>query len=325
MTTSASSKPAATPTLTPTQLSLADTMITAPDTQPFFLFQVAGDARLRGMSWDGATNGLFTRSGPFGLSSQSPDGRYAVLSGSVYDRHGLAVGAFPWSSKDLRATWSTDSAVMCKVPDLGVAGGTLRLELAAVGHRPRTVAQGFGTFHDQSGFPVLACDPKRDRAIVAEFTQGFSPSQAWVLQISTGRVVRSIGLAGAPIAAAADGSLLATSSMTGQTWRTTIEAADDGTVLATINDFAAHGFAGDSSLLVGSGPNQSTVVLDWRTGKHVWSSSTAPYFGYFSEPGGSHLVVGLTSTSGYLGEAFLIGKTGALAQLPSGIAAALNY
>jgi hypothetical protein len=268
--------------------------------------------------------GLFTRSGPFGLSSQSPDGRYAVLGGRLYDRHGQGWGAFPWSSEDMRATWSPDSAVMCRVPDLGVSGGTLRLELASVGQRPRIIAQGFGTFHDQSGFPVLACDLKRDRAVVAEFSQGFAPTQAWVIQISDGKVLRSIGPAEAPIAASADGSLLARSSRTGQTWRTTIETADDGTVVATINDFAAHGFSGDTSLLVGSGPNQSTVVLDWRTGRDIWSSSAAPYFGYLSEPGGSHLVVALASTTGYLGEAFLIGKSGALAQLPSGIAAALN-
>ena len=303
-------------------------MISAPDSRPFIVFQETGDARLRGISWDGSISGLFSQSGPFGLISQSPDGRYVVLDGSLYDRHGHVLGAFPWAGKDFSATWTPDSSAMCKaVPVTPITGSPMRLQVAGAGQAPRTVAQGYVTYSDNASFPVLACDPKRDRAIVAEFGQGIAPSAIWIIQLSTNTVVRTINAPGATVAATSDAMFIARSafpSASGQTLRTSVERADDGGIVGTVPDFDTHGFSGDGALLVGlSGLAHAPAVVNWRTGQRVWTGS-GRWFGYLVEPGGPHIVVGLSTASGELGDAYLIGAGGVVKQLPTGMAAALQ-
>jgi len=322
--TPAATKPSASPLARPSpsqailaQIALSDSAIDVPESQPLLLFQAYGDGRLRGLSWDGAKSGLVTRSGSFGLQAQSPDGRYVLISGMLTDRGGHSVGPFPWQEKDMTATWSPDDTAMCKVPFLGGAGAPLRLEMAPVGQSPRLVARGFGTFHDQSAFPVLSCDPKADQAIVAEFSQGFQPSQGWVIRISSGAVIGTFTGGSTPIAATADGSLLLLANPGAGL---TVVQSVNGTALATINGFEARGFSGDGSLLVGTDAQHRAVVLNWRTGRRLWSSSAA-LFGYIPEPNGPHLAVAIDGSDGSVGDAFLIGPSGALKRLPAGIAA----
>ena len=300
---------------------MTNSRLDVPETQPLFLFQADGDARLRGASWDGEQTGLLTQSGSFGLVQQSGDGRYVIINGVLMDRQGHSLGPLPWQEKGMTATWTPDGTAMCKVPSLGVTGAPLRLELAGVGQAPRVVARAFGTFHDQSAFPVLVCDPKDDRAVVAEFSQGFQPSQGWVIRMSTGAVLGTFTAGNTPIAATADGSLLLLA--TPGSGRTVVQSFD-GSTLTTINGFEARGFSGDGSLLVGN-DRHDTVVINWRTGQRVWSSRAAPFFGYVPEANGPHLVVSVAAADGNVGDALLIGPSGVLKRFPLGIAAGWKY
>jgi hypothetical protein len=303
-------------------------MIGAPDSQAFLLFKLQGDARLRGISWDGATNGLFTTSGTFGLwSGQSPDGRYVILDGKLYDRHGQALAALPWPGKGEAPAWSSDGTLMCNaVPAASSSGSPMRLQTASPGKAARTVASGFTVYSDNASYPVLACDPIHDRAVVAFNPQGVAPAHLWVFRLSTGAITQSLDTGGwATVSTDASMLALSSASATG-TWRTVVQRIDDGGVLTTIDDFAGHGFSADGSLLVGTSGPRTTVLLNWRTGRRLWQSSGGPYGGYRAEPNGQHMAIGLGIVGGSdQADVYIVASDGSSVLLPEQVQAALEY
>ena len=177
----------------------------------------------------------------------------------------------------------------------------MRLETALIGQSAKVVATGYTTYSDNAVYRVLACDPGTDRAIVASFGQGVTPSQLWVFRLSTGAVVRSVDYAGVIgwVAGSADGSMLAESSPpvgAATNWKTTIRSADDGKQLGTIDDLVARGFSGDKTLVVGNTPAAAAVV-DWKTGRKVWTMS-GPYGGFIAEPAGRRIALGVGFVGG---------------------------
>ncbi|MDQ2913073.1 MAG: hypothetical protein M3T56_07435 [Chloroflexota bacterium] len=306
----------------------------------FVLFQQPGETRLRAISFGAEVNGILqaevaqTTAGAGW--SQSPYGIPYIVDSTAYDRDGKPLGTIPWSGKHSK-TWSSEGRFLCAaVPASATAGAQMRLETAFIGQPAKVVASGFTTYSDNAGYPVLACDEGTDRAIVAVFGQGIAPARLWVFRLSTGAIIRSVDYAGAVgwVAASADGSMLAESARqsTGGKWKATIRAADDGAQQGTIDDFAVQGFSGDKTLVVGpiggtalapGGP--TTAVIDWKTGRNVWSTS-GTYGGYLPEPAGRRLAVGI----GFVGgsdqrDVYLVGPDGLIALLPERVRVALLY
>ena len=179
---------------------------------------------------------------------------------------------------------------------------------------------------------MLACDEGTDRAITAQFGQGIAPGRLWVFRLSTGALIRSVDYRG-PIsdfgwvAASADGSMLAESARTGGAggpWKATIRSADDGAQLGTIDGFVVQGFSGDKSLVVGASET-STAVIDWKTGRRVWSTN-GRYGGFLPEPTGPRLAVGI----GFVGgsdqrDVYLVSPSGSAVLLPERVRVSLRY
>ncbi|MEK6207838.1 MAG: hypothetical protein AABM32_09370 [Chloroflexota bacterium] len=261
--------------------------------------------------------------------SQSLQGTPYLVGTTVYDRDGKSLGTIPWAAKESK-TWSSDGRFLCAaVPGTATAGAQMRLEMALIGQTAKVVATGYTTYSDNAVYRVLACDQGTDRAIVASFGQGTTASKLWVFRLSSGAVVRSVDYAGVGgwVAASADGSMLAESVPpvgAATNWKTTIRSADDGAQLATIDDLVARGFSGDKSLVVGNTPGAAAVV-DWKTGRKVWTAS-GPYGGFLAEPAGRRFAVGV----GFVGgsdqrDVYLVAADGSAPLLPERVRVSLRY
>jgi hypothetical protein len=260
--------------------------------------------------------------------NQSPDTTRFVADNMVYDRNGASLGSLPWPGKGGgEAVWSADGRQLCHaIPAWQASGAPMKLEVAGVGERPHPVASGFGIYGDNAVYPVLACDKARDRAIVASFGQGLAPSVLWVIRLSTGSVIRTLTAPGRWVTASSDGLMLARTIAVGNRTRVTIEKADDGTILKSIDDFSAQGFSGDGSLLIGVERSSATVLLNWRDGKRLWSSTAGPYGGFLAEAGGRHVAIGIGFVGGSdQADVYLVGPDGSAVLLPEQIRAGLRY
>jgi hypothetical protein len=333
-TVATSTSPAASPTLPP---RIQDTSAAFPAVSgAIVLFQVPSETRLRAISFGGEVNGLLQASvGQTSAAagwSQSPYGAPYLVGSTAYDRDGKALGPIPWPATTAKR-WSSDGRFLCAaVPASATNGAQMRLEMALIGQPAKVIASGFTTFGNTAGYPVLACDEGTDRAIAAQFGQGIAPGRLWVFRLSNGLMIRSVDYSG-PIsdfgwvAASADGSMLAESTRTGGAggpWKATIRSADNGAQLGTLDGFVVRGFSGDKSLVVGAN-DTSVAVIDWKTGRKVWSTA-GPYGGFLPEPTGQRLAVGV----GFVGgsdqrDVYLVQPDGAVKLLYERVRVALLY
>jgi hypothetical protein len=320
------------PAPTAARLTLSDARLVA-DTRSRFLFEAAGETRLRAVSWTDATNGVLAGEVPAKATFwPSPDGRRYVLNGNIYDADGRELGVLPWQDPSL--TWSRDGQFLCTaVPETRENGAPMQLQIDFPGQQPRIVASGYGIYGNNAGYPVLACDATSDRVVVASFGQGLFAGHLWVFRLSTGTLIRSedlgANLAGSWITASADGTLLAhsTSATMSGPMTTIVRSAESPTALQTLPDFEARGFSGDSSLLVGvTGPN-SVALIEWKAARRVWSATGLQYGGYFPEPGGAHIAVGLGFVGGTeeQGDVYIVSPDGTSVILPSGVHVVPHY
>lgn len=331
---------AAPPTVTATASPTAPPRIQAAETPfvavagPFVVFQMPGETRLRAIPFGGEANGRLEGGGAGQTSGsagwlQSPYGAPYLVGNFVFGRDGHPVGPVAWPSK-VTPTWSAKGTSLCAaVPERDVTGSALRLEILTLGQPARLVATGFATFSDNAVYRVLACDESTDRAVVASFGQGVTASKLWVFRISTGAVVRSVDYAGVNgwVAASADGSMLAETVRAGGAggpWKATIRATDDGAQLGTVDGYVVQGFSGDKTLIVGANET-SVAVIEWKTGRKVWTAS-GPYGGFLAEPAGRRFAVGI----GFVGgsdqrDVYLVAPDGSAPLLPDRVRVALLY
>ncbi len=299
----------------------------------FVLFQLSTETGLRAVSFGGEVNGLLptsiTQLSGYAGWQQSPYGIPYILGSTVYDRAGKSLGTLPWTIRQT-VTWSADGRFLCAaVPERATTGAQMRLETAVPGQPAKLIASGFMTYADNATYPVLACDESTDRVIVASFGQGVAPSRLVVFRLSTGAVIRSVDYAGmlSWVAASADGTMLVETlhfDTASQRWSATIRSADDGTTMGRVDGFVAQGFSGDNTLLVGASDSVAAVV-DWKTGRAIWSAS-GPYGGFLAEPAGRRLAVGI----GFVGgsdqrDVYLVSADGSAALLPAQVRVALHY
>jgi hypothetical protein len=297
------------------------------------LFQLPSETGLHAISFGAEVNGLIKGQAPQTTAAaawlQSPSGVPFLIGTIAYDRDGKELGTIPWPATATK-TWSTDGRFLCAaVPASATTGAQIRLEMAFVGQPAKVIASGFTTYVDNATYPVLACDQGADRAIVAVFGQGVSATRLYVFRVSNGALIRSVDYAGVGgwVAASADGSMLAESVppvAPATNWKTTIRSADTGAQLGSIDDLLVRGFSGDKTLVVGNTPSAAAVV-DWKTGRKVWSA-TGSYGGYLPEPAGPRLAVGI----GFVGgsdqrDVYLVGPNGFLTLLPERVRVSLHY
>jgi hypothetical protein len=315
----------------PTRLQISDAPLPAV-AGAFVLFQLPGETRLRAVSFSAEVNGVAGgQVAADAVWSQSPYGIPYVVGSTAYDRDGKSLGRIPWSGKESK-TWSSEGRFLCAaVPERAATGAQMLLEMAFIGQPANVIASGFASYDDNAGYPVLACDQRTDRAVVAVFGQGIAPARLWVFRLSTGAMIRSVdysGLSGSGgwVAATADGSLLAEtvrSGGAGGPWKATIRSTDDGAELGTVDGFVVRGFSGDNSRVVAANAT-STAVLEWKTGRLIWSTPGS-YGGFLPEPAGRRLAVGI----GFVGgsdqrDVHLVGSDGFIALLPDRIHVALR-
>jgi len=308
---------------------VSDTTITA-SAGSFVLFQLAGEAKMRAITWDASVSGILPVQVPAdAVWTQSPYGATFRIGSTITARDGPVLGVTPWPAK-ITPAWSAEGRTLCAaVPEREVAGAAMHLERFTFDEPVRVVASGFATYSDNAVYPVLACDTTNDRAIVAQFGQGTAPAKLWVFRLSTGAVIRSVDYAGMLgwVAASADGTMLVETlpfdTASGR-WSANIRSADDGTKIGQVDGVVGRGFSGDNTLLVGASDSVAALI-DWKTGRAVWSAS-GPYGGFLAEPAGRRLAVGI----GFIGgsdqrDVYLVQPDGSAQLLPARVRVGLRY
>ncbi len=317
----------------PPRIALSEDPYPGSPTSPALLVHIGSDRELRAISWDLGQSGTAGFAGTTYLPS--PDGRYYLDGGQVYDRAGKRLAAYPWSEKGRTATWSTRDELCRAAGATSATGSPLILQVAPIGGSPRTVASGFGVYGDNGSNPVLACDEASDRAVVAALGQGVAPGKVWVIQLSTGRLLRTFdyssgytsgSIVGGDVRASADGSLLSESlrSPSG-TWTTTIRRTSDAGAVEVVDGLDAHALSGDARLLAGV-RDGTPVVVERGTHRVVWSSSGTHWFGVTAEPrGGRFLVATAPAPASMPYDLTVVSPDGSASLLPEGTTAAMTY
>jgi hypothetical protein len=323
-----SASPPASPSPSPlARVAVSDAPITG-SSGKLLLFQLANETRLRAITWDAAVSGTLPGQVPAGTAwSQAPYGSPYLAGSMIFDRDGHPLGLVPWPQR-FTPTWSVEGTSLCAaVPESDAQGANVRLERLTFGQPARVVATGFTTYSNNAGYPVLACDTGNDRAIVAVFGQGIAPAKLWIFRLSTGAIIRMFDYGGSGwVAASMDGSMLAETATAQGRSTTTIRRADDGSQLATIDDFVGRGFSGDGSLIVGTAGANNVALVEWKSGRRVWSSGGAPYGGFFPEPAGANMAIGV----GFIGgsdvrDVYIVSPEGSAVLLPAGVRVAMRY
>jgi hypothetical protein len=260
--------------------------------------------------------------------SQSPYGATFRIGSTITARDGPVLAVTPWPAK-ITPAWSLQGTTLCAaVPERDATGAAMRLESFKFEQPVRVVASGFTTYSDNASYPVFACDTGSDRAIVAQVGQGVAPTKAWIFRLSTGALVRSVDYSGTGwVAASADGTMLAESGREGGaagTWKSTIRSADDGAQLGMVDGFVVRGFSWDKALVVATNET-SAAIIDWKTGRKIWSVS-GPYGGYLAEPGGQRFAIGI----GFVGgsdqrDVYLVQPDGSAPLLPARVRVGLRH
>jgi hypothetical protein len=331
----AASSPTPTVTASPTpspsrvaRVTVSDTTIGA-SAGSFLLFQLAGEARMRAITWDASFSGVLPVQVPANaVWSQAPYGATFRIGSTITARDGPVLAVTPWPAK-VTPAWSAEGTTLCAaVPEGETTGAAMRLERLTFEQPVRVVASGFTTYSNNAGYPVLACDTANDRAIVAVFGQGIAPAQLWVFRLSTGALIRFVDYGGNGwVAASADGKMLAESAREGGTtgaWMSTIRSADDGAQLGAVDGFSVRGFSGDDTLVIASNET-TTALIDWKTGRKVWSAS-GPYGGYLAEPGAQRVAIGIGFVGGSdQADVYLVQPDGSAPLLPARVRVGLRY
>lgn len=296
---------------------------TASAAKPVVWFRDAVDDQLLvAYDWSGHFSGEMrvTATGPFG-GSQSPDGAAVVLLHAKPASGGALVGRTRGP-----VTWARDSTHLCvflteagdvNLPTMvaatasaqsGASAGTfakaaLYLDDPASGKR--RFIEGYGNFGDHGGPTVLACSVPDDRAIVGSTTVG-NVFDIRGLHLSDGHSLGAPGFASprstgnpADVVASPEDRLVAIGSSS-STWSLAgnaflIREVESGATLATVAGGIAAFSDDDSRVLtvtyVGNSNDRGVYrLVDWRTGRVVWSAEL-PASSWTRRPGTGDILV----------------------------------
>jgi hypothetical protein len=315
--------PIATPKATPVTTPMSQPL-QVPSTTPVILFRdPASDQQLDGITWDGAARGRVAAGPQVGMGfMQNPAGTLYQLIGVISDRTGAVVA--PGTGKKGFGTWADDGQHYCSMVSksaLPPAGGEpATLQLTAVGQAPKNVVQ-VAHMYDQASSGVASCSLERDRAIVAQFTSVGTTVQYWVVQLSTGRILRTHS--SDDMRSSRDGQFIAEISYDPATTRsTTTIYSPTGAVLAHLAG-RIEAFSWDGSLAVQMADYNGPVkVVRWQDGTVLWSGPIdGGYLNALPEPGGQRIAVWVRDpqhpqTGGFApGNVYVVGPDGQAVQL----------
>jgi hypothetical protein len=105
-------------------------------------------------------------------------------------------------------------------------------------------------------------------------------------------------------------------------WTTTIRNTEDGAPMGTIDGFIAQGFSGDGALMVGV-KGKAVAVVDWKTGREVWTTTDGTYEGHLAEPAGSHFAVSVLRTD--RSDVYLVSGDGSAVLMPAGVRVPMRF
>jgi hypothetical protein len=182
--------------------------------------------------------------------------------------------------------WADDEVHYCQVgPYSSAVPATL--QLTTPGGAPRDVAQ-LGAPDVQ--MYVAACSVLADRAVVVQSGGSNNLAQYWVIQLSSGRVLRKRDLtSNTGVVVSRDGRYLAEVDGLGGT--TTIYGPNGSSVGHLTG--SVKGFSWDGSLaVVESNTRGETSVVRWLDGTTIWTGPRNQQFGGSQpEPGGTSLAI----------------------------------
>jgi hypothetical protein len=287
-------------------------------------------------SWSGAVYKVPTLPIYDGLAVQSPDGSRVALGFLAYDTTTGAQQPLPFGpNPSVTVSWADDSRHLCLVRVVGGDASPSDISVGLPGS-PETKLARLGVNAQQSPGPtVLSCSYINRKVVVAQVGFGRDTHDLWVLNWDTGAVeyhrtypvpTKYGTVAGVYTVASPDAQYVAeTDAVTGST---SIRRLADDTVVAHLDGKEVHGFSWHGDRVLAT-PRQANVdlvnsattdpaVIDWRTGKTVWSSVGAVFGGRLeAQPGGSGIALDLLS-GGHRG-IWMIGSDGTGRQVDTDI------
>jgi len=292
----------ATPISSPTALAQP---LNVPSTTPVILyFDPVNPQQVDGVTWDGAQRGRVGDLGGGLALYQNPAGTLYTTFRDIRDRSGQVVAPVVGQTKGL-GTWSDDGRHYCQMvsasalPPAGGEPATLRL--VTVGGTARNVVQ-VGAMYDQAASGVAACSIAHDRAVVTEGNSIGLTTKLWVVQLSTGRILRSRSYvnSAAHVSVSRDGQYVAEPSQNGSTTIYGPTGAVAGHVSGPVQ-----GFSWDDNLVVVGQYGQTASVVRWSDDKVLWTAPAGTmYSDSLPQSGGSSIAVevqtpGHPQTGGY--------------------------
>jgi len=255
-----------------------------------------GDA----MTWDGKTAGkLPTPPGGVG----NPANSLFASPTDITDRSGSVLASGSYGTKGFNGAWADDETHYCQMTPfdfIGANGVPATLQILTPGGAPRNVVQ-VGQVYENSAASVAVCSVLADRAIVVQPSPMGMAVEYWVVQLSTGKILRDRnasnghpGLIG--MVASRDGMYVAEDYSSGSLAVTpsgSIIYGPDGVAVAQLSGWV-EAFNWDDSLVVEDNGYATAPVsiVSWRSGKVVWlGPPDMAQFRVEAQPGGSSLAV----------------------------------
>lgn len=305
-------RPSATPAASPSP-ALVEDYGTPPAGVPLIYLQDPENASWYiGFDWSGTPRGTIKLAQAGGID-QSPDGSSFEIgspgkggTGQFLDRLGSPLSqSVP--VQNVSGMWADDSTHIC-----GIALDQQKFTWTLVTFGPNQPLRNVALVAQdsslgQTGLDVAACSFKNDRAIVVRTTIA-SPSEAWLIRLSDGRVLGHSAFhpnanGAASIVASPDATLEAEnagpSTPSTYIWRNPISS---GLKIAATLDKSVTVLAisaDDSAALVTTAPDvqgqpSHLAVVDIATGRLVWSyDGPDEYAGSGTEPSGAGFAIRL--------------------------------
>ncbi len=276
---------------------------------------------LTGFDWSGKPRGTLKLDPTQTAVTMAPDGQTFALglyakggNWQFLDRVGTPIGGPTTLPGVINPMWADDEKHVCGITFDQAYQWILWTQVPGETAKQVTVIARDSNI-GQSFVGLLSCSFRSDIAIAVR-TLG-PPSEFWVIQLSTGKVLahRLVSTPMASMVASGDSTLVAENSLASTAFvgaeassarsRTTIRRLSDGSVVATIDgSMGVLAFSADNSRAlvtlapwVGGQPAHLGVV-DVHTGRLVWQDEgTALFGGWVAEPGGNGFALAYPTTA----------------------------
>jgi hypothetical protein len=248
---------------------------------------------LVGYDWSGKPRGTVKIAQDIGSGyiGQAPDGQLFQLSpsakggsGVFLDYVGQPILLLAGTGAYTGGVWADDNRHFCSVSvDQQTFAWTLITQLPGEGQKQvAVIARDTGL--GETGISVAACSFYQDQAVLVRTVVAW-PSEMWVMQLSTGRVLSHTSIAGQPSNLVASQDTLFTAENSGMAQsgqatgfpKTVVLRTSDGAVAATLDPaMGVLAFSNDNSLVLVTtspwiqGRPAHIAIVDVKTQQVVW-------------------------------------------------------